>query len=152
MKLPNLKLWQIIICWTITILLCSCSARKAEKTRTSETIKTEIKTEAVIAKTEDTNIKKTEKTTVDDKNETTTKETVYEPIDPTKPAITTDPDGTKTILNNSKKTTRETTHKNNTKTDNFIETAIKSTSEVLEKIKTELRPKNGSQPETRPEG
>ncbi len=124
---------------SLLFLVYSCGARKAEKTKTTEAAQTESKVEAVIAKTEDTNVKKTETTTVDDKNETTTKETTYEPIDNTKPASIVDSDGQKINLQNIKKTYRETTRKNNTKKDNFIETAINSTSEVLENIKKETK-------------
>jgi len=133
----NLRLLITLFMFATFLSLTSCVARKAEKSRTKEEVKTEIKAEAITAKTEDTNIKKSEKTTVDDKTETITKETVYEPLDPTKPADVVDPDGTKTTLNNSKKTTRETTHKNNTKTDNLVNTVINSASEVLGKITTE---------------
>jgi len=133
------KMMVTALLLSLLFLVYSCGARKAEKSRTAETLKVETKTDVVVAKTEDTNVKKTEKTTVDDKNETLTKETTYEPIDPSKPASITEPDGRKTDLNNSKKTTRETSQKNQVKKDNFIETAIKSTSEVLENIKTESK-------------
>jgi len=136
-KLNHLLLWILAI--AIGFALNSCAAKKTDKSKTSETIKTEVIKEVVIAKIEDTNVKKTEKTTVDDKNETTTKETTYEPIDNTKPASVVDPDGTETKLNNSKKTTRETTKKNNTKKENIINTVINSTSEALEKIKSETK-------------
>jgi len=103
---------------SLYFLCTSCGARKAEKSRTKEEVKTETTTAAVTAKTEESNVKKTENTIIDDKNETVTKETTYEPIDNTKPSSIVDPDGKETKLNNSKKTTRETTQKNNTKTDN----------------------------------
>lgn len=107
--------------WFFAILcgvLNSCGARKAEKNRTSEASKIETSNKSIVEKSDESNVKKTEKNIVDDKNETVTKETSYEPIDPTKPASVIDPDGKKHELNNSKKTTRETTQKNNTKTDN----------------------------------
>lgn len=134
-KLNHLLLWILAI--AIGFALNSCGARKAEKTRTEELLKTETSNKSVVEKKEESNVKKTETTTVDDKNETVTKETVYEPVDNTKPASVTDPDGKETKLNNSKKTTRETTKKNNTKTDNLVNTVINSASEVLEKITTE---------------
>jgi hypothetical protein len=123
----------------VAFALNSCSARKAEKNRTEDAVKTETSIDAVVAKKEESNIKKTEKTTVDDKTETTIIETVCEPIDPTKPAIVTDSDGKETILMNSKKTTRETTQKNNVKTDNLVNTVINTASEALEKIKSESK-------------
>jgi len=134
-KLNYLLLFAIAVAFALN----SCGARKAEKTRTEDSVKTETSNDAVIAKKEESNVKKTETTTVDDKNETTTKETVLEPIDSTKPATIIDPDGKETKLNNSKKTIRETTRKNNVKTDNLVNTVINSTAEVLEKIKSESK-------------
>lgn len=112
------KLLITALALSLALLFCSCGARKAEKNRTKETIKAETSIAAVIEKKAESNVKKTENTIIDDKNETTTKETTYEPIDPSKPASIIEPDGRKTDLNNSKKTTRETTQKNNTKIDN----------------------------------
>lgn len=113
-KINHILLWAIAI--VLGLVMNSCSAKRTAKTETSEEIKTEIVTENNIKKAEELNVKKTENTIVDDKNETITKETTYEPIDPYKPASIIDGDGRKTDLNNSKKTTRETTKKNNTKT------------------------------------
>ena len=113
-----LKIMITALLLSLYFLCTSCGARKAEKSRTKEEVKTETTTAAVTAKTEESNVKKTEKTIIDDKNETVIKETTYEPIDNSKPSSIIDPDGKETKLNNSKKTTRETTKKNNTKTDN----------------------------------
>jgi DNA mismatch repair ATPase MutL len=117
---------------SLLFLVYSCGAKKIDKTKTKEEVKIETKAEAVTAKTEDTNVKKTENTTIDDKNKTVTKKTTYEPIDPSKPASITEPDGTKTDLNNSKKTTEETTQQNNTKTDNSKKSDEIYKSELLE--------------------
>lgn len=114
-KLNHLLLWIFAI--VVGLAMNSCGAKKTAITETSEAIKTETGTENDSNKKEESNIKKTENTVVDDKNETVTKETTYELIDSTKPGSVVDPDGRKTDLNNSKKTTRETTKKNNTKTD-----------------------------------
>jgi hypothetical protein len=111
-----LRILLYALFFSIVVLCYSCSAVKKDKTTTKEEIKTETSNKSIVDKTEESNVKKTETTTVDDKNETVTKETTYEPIDSSKPASITDPDGRKTDLNNSKKTTRETTQKNNTKT------------------------------------
>lgn len=114
-KINHILLWAIAI--LLGFVMNSCSAKKTAKTETSEEVKTETVAETDIKKTEESNVRKSENTIVDDKNETITKETTYEPVDPSKPASVIDPDGRKTNLNNSKKTTRETTKKNNTKTD-----------------------------------
>ncbi|MDD2820751.1 MAG: hypothetical protein PHW29_05760 [Flavobacterium sp.] len=114
-KLNHLLLWIFAI--VVGLAMNSCGAKKTAITETSEAIKTETGTENNSNNKEESNIKKTENTVVDDKNETVTKETTYELIDSTKPGSVVDPDGSKTDLNNSKKTTRETTKKNNTKTD-----------------------------------
>lgn len=114
-KLNHLLLWIFAI--VVGLAMNSCGAKKTAITETSEAIKTETGTENNSNKKEESNIKKTENTVVDDKNETITKETTYELIDSTKPGSVVDPDGRKTDLINSKKTTRETTKKNNTKTD-----------------------------------
>jgi type IV secretory pathway VirB10-like protein len=137
--MKNQKLNHIIL-WAIAIILGfamnSCSAKKTDKTKTSEEIKTEIVAETDIKKSEESNVKKTENTIVDDKNETITKETIYEPIDHNKPASVIDPDGRKTSLNNSKKTTRETTKKNNTKTGIAKASNANSKSEASTKSKS----------------
>jgi hypothetical protein len=101
----------------IALIFISCGARKVEKSVVKESLTTEQSDNSILIKTEDLNLKKSESTKVDYKNETVTKETVYEPIDPTKSATVINGDGTRTDLNNSKKTTRETTQKNNIKTD-----------------------------------
>lgn len=128
--ITHLLLWALAI--TLGVVLNSCAARKTDKSKTEETVKTEVSNNTIAIKTEDSNVKKTETITVDNKNETVTKETVYEPIDATKPASIIDPDGKKTDLNNSKKTTKETTQKNNTKTDNSILSAESYKSELSE--------------------
>lgn len=112
----HILLWLFAI--AVALALNSCSAVKKDKTQTEEVIKTELAITEKAAKLEESNVKKTENTKVDDKNETITEETTYEPIDPSKPASIIEPDGRKTDLNNSKKTTREITQKNNTKIDN----------------------------------
>jgi len=101
----------------IALIFIGCGARKVEKSVVKDSFTTEQSDNSILAKTEDLNVKKSESTKVDDKNEIITKETIYEPIDPTKTATVINGDGTRTDLNNSKKTTRETNQKNNTKTD-----------------------------------
>ncbi|MFV8336423.1 hypothetical protein ACNQF7_10110 [Flavobacterium sp. RSP29] len=121
---------KLIALTLVFSLLISCGARKTEKSKTSEAEKTEASIIAYVKKTDESNVKKTEKTSTDDKNQTTIKETTYELVDPTKPGSVIDPDGRKTDLNNSKKTTRETTKNNNTKTDNTKTSNESNKSEV----------------------
>jgi len=102
----------------LAMLFTSCGAFKKDKTKTEEVTKTENSNNSNLEKKEESNVKMTENTIIDDKNEIVIEETNYEPIDNTKPATIIDADGKETKLNNSKKTTRKTTHKNNTKTDN----------------------------------
>lgn len=93
--------------------MCSCGARKVNKSKSEETIKTEsvINSEA---KTESqNNLKVTETVKVDDKTQTITKETTFEPQDNSKESSITESDGKKTILNNTKKTIKETIQNNN---------------------------------------
>ena len=110
----------LLFCLALALaMLCnSCGAVKKDKTKTEEVTKTENSNNSVVEKKEESNEKITENTIIDDKNETVIEETNYEPIDNTKPATIIDADGKETKLNNSKKTTRKTTKKNNTKTDN----------------------------------
>jgi hypothetical protein len=102
----------------VFFMALSCGARKAEKTRTSEASKTETSNTSNIEKKEEATVKVIEKTTVDDKTKTRTKETSYKPIDPTKEASVTTPDGKKHNLNNAEIIIKETEQENNTKTDN----------------------------------
>jgi len=123
MKIPNLKVWQIVICLLITmILISSCGARKAESAKIKESVKAEFSDKSKSEQSEQSqnqseiNIKKTEVVSVDDQNQTISKKEIIEPIDPTRPASYIDENGKKQELNNSKKTTETTTQKNNTKT------------------------------------
>lgn len=104
--------------------LISCGARKTEKRSEEVKEKSEIK---IDSQTSDSSVlsdnttvnNSTESTTkINDKDETITRETTYEPKDISKPAIITDEKGNKIILENVKKTTKETIQKNNKKTDN----------------------------------
>lgn len=121
MKINLISVFKLLITLLAVsmILLCySCGSVKKDKTKTEEVTKTENSNNSNLEKKEESNVKITENTIIDDKNETVIEETNYEPIDNTKPATIIDADGKETKLNNSKKTTRKTTHKNNTKTDN----------------------------------
>lgn len=131
----HLLFWAMII--SFALAMNSCGARKTAKTETSETIKTETGTASIIQKTEDTNVKVIENTTIDDKNETTTKEITYEPIDPNRPSVYTDGNGKKQEFINSKIHTKETTQKNNTKAAIAKKAEAVSKSELSEKTKSD---------------
>jgi ABC-type Na+ efflux pump permease subunit len=96
---------------------CSCGARRVNKQSTKEEIKTELVDNSTTEKQSETNVKTTTTVKVDDKNETVTEETVYEPSNNTKESFVIEKDGTKVILNNAKKIVRKTTKNNNTKTE-----------------------------------
>jgi hypothetical protein len=112
----------LLLILAITYVLNSCGARKSEKLRNSETTESVLEGALTAEKTEDSNLKVTETMQVDDKNETVTEEEFYEPIDILSPSRITDPDGKTILLYNVKKITRKTTRKNNTKTDQSVNT------------------------------
>lgn len=95
-------------------LFMSCGARHVKKSESKEEIKTELTDNSTTEKQVESNIKIETKTNINDKNEITSKEDSYEPIDPTKEASLVDENGKKTILNNLKKITKTETKKNNT--------------------------------------
>lgn len=101
----------------IWLLLNSCAgARKVNKESSKEETKTESIDNSTTKKQAETNTKTETKTNINDKNEITSQESIFEPIDPTKEASLVDENGKKTILNNIKKTTKTTIQKNNTAT------------------------------------
>lgn len=107
------------------VSMCSCGARKVNKSHTKEETKTELTDNSITEKKSETNVKTTITVNVDDKNENITEETIYEPEDPAKESFVIEKDGTKVVLNNVKKTVKKTTQKNNT--------AVISNTEVQEK-------------------
>lgn len=113
------KLNIIYLCFCAVLLYsaCSCGARRVNKESNNEEIKTEVVDNSVTEKQTDTNVKTTTTINVDDKNETVTEETVYEPSNNTKESFVIEKDGTKVILNNAKKIVRKTTQNNNTKSE-----------------------------------
>lgn len=100
----------------IALGLISCGARKVNKEQSKEEKKSEIVDNSVIEKQSESNVKETTIVKTDDKNETVTEETTYEPKDETKESFVIEKDGTKVVLNNAKKTVKKTTQKNNTQT------------------------------------
>lgn len=97
--------------------MCSCGARKVVKTETKEETHSSVADNSIIENKSETNVKTTATVKVDDKNETVTEETVYEPSNNTKESFVIEKDGTKIILNNAKKIVRKKTQNNNTKTE-----------------------------------
>lgn len=96
--------------------MCSCGARKVNKSQSKEENTQTVTDNSTIEKQSETNVKTTTTVKVDDKNQTVTEETILEPADNTKESFVIEKDGTKVILNNSKKTVRKTTKSNNTAT------------------------------------
>jgi hypothetical protein len=111
-KLKKAKSISITISCFLLFMFCSCGARKRDQTKVVEDLKTSSQTTMVdttkTKKAKTKNIKKTVTTKKNDKTKTTIKTTVQEPIDGSKPGIIENPDGTKTVLNNSKQTTTKT--------------------------------------------
>lgn len=100
----------------IAMGLISCGARKSNVEKQKEETKTELKDNSVTEKQFESNIKTGTTVKVDDKNETVTEETIFEPADNSKESFVIEKDGTKTTLNNVKKTVKKTIQKNNTQT------------------------------------
>jgi hypothetical protein len=117
-KINHLLLWAISI--VLAFAMNSCGARKTEKNRNSETTNTIATDKSVVIEKNDSNVKTEVKTTVDDKNKIKTVETIYKPIDASKEASVTTPDGKQHKLNNAEIHTKETVQDNNTKTDQYV--------------------------------
>lgn len=101
----------------VALGLMSCGARKSKVDISKEDKKEVVVDNSVLEKKLETNVKITSTTKVDDKNETVTEETTYQPEDPTKESSIIEKDGTKVVLNNTKKTYKKTTQKNNTQSE-----------------------------------
>jgi len=108
----------------IALGMMSCSARKTQTEINKEEKKEVVVDNSVLEKKSETNVKETITNKVDDKNETVTEETVYEPKDESKESFIIEKDGTKTILNNAKKTVKKTTQKNNTQSESKVDSEI----------------------------
>jgi hypothetical protein len=142
----NTRMFMVLIL-LITLALNSCGARKAGKSRNTEKIESVIDESLVTEKKEDSNLKITENTQVDDKNEIVTEEEFYEPVNPLRLSSLMNCDGKTIILNNAKKTIRKTTSKNHFKTEKNKKTEeakkmlesveIKKKQEILEIKKKE---------------
>jgi len=115
--MKKLNIIYIFLVYVLLFSTCSCGARKVQKQSSKEEVKTESVDNSIIEKQTDTNVKKTTTVKVDDKNETVTEETEYTPQDASKESFVIEKDGTKVILNNTKKIVRKTTQKNNTQSE-----------------------------------
>ena len=138
MKNENLKAilsWVFVI--TISILMNSCGSRKAEKTRSTEETKTEAATKNDIAKKEESSSNVDQKTTVVEKEKVREVETTYKPIDASKEATVTTPEGKKHTLNNAEVVIKETNKDKETKTDTSINSEITNKSELTDKSKAD---------------
>jgi len=103
-SMKNQKIIHILI-WVIAILLgianSSCSSKKKTTEVNKEEIKIENSQESEKSEKSETNVKVDIVTKVDDKTKTVTTKKTMSPIDNTKPASVTDPDGKKQELNNA---------------------------------------------------
>ncbi len=117
----------------IALGMVSCGARKTDKQVSKEQTENEVVDNSVIEKESESNVKTTVVTKVDDKDETVTEETTYQPEDPTKEASIIDENGNKTVLNNTKKTTKRTTKKNNTQSELKADSETKQKEAVKDK-------------------
>ncbi len=110
---------------TLTILVNSCGARKAESEKKLSQTKTDFsglfRTSGNSSEILNSDLKINNLTlsNVDDHNVTETVETTVKPDDPTKPSSYIDPTGKKHILDNAILTNKTTTQKNNTKSEKF---------------------------------
>ncbi|TDE53746.1 hypothetical protein [Flavobacterium sp. GT3P67] len=136
-KVNHVLLWVFAI--VVGLAMNSCGARKSEKSRSSKALKTENSNTSNIKKNEEATVKVVEKTAVDDKNKTKTKETSYKPVDPTREASVTTPDGKKHKLNNAEILIKETEQENNTKTDNSRNSEEFRKSELSELSESETK-------------
>ena len=135
--LNNLLLCVLAIVMGLSIN--SCGARKVEKIRNSEALKTENSTAFNIEKKEEATVKVEEKTAVNDKTKTKTTQTLYTPVDPTKEASVTTPDGKKHKLDNAEILIKETEEEKDLKTDNSINSVITNKTELSEKSKSKAK-------------
>jgi ABC-type transport system involved in multi-copper enzyme maturation permease subunit len=120
------RLNKMLFGFFIIIIITGCSARKTQTNVLKEESNIVNTDNSVLDKKSENNVKKTSVLNIDDKNEIVSKEEIYEPIDPLKEASVTDSNGNKTILNNSKKTTKTVNQRNN------IQTKLNTKSDVVE--------------------
>lgn len=135
--------------FVIYIVLClfiSCGARKKDSSKTTESTKIESTDKSKTDKSEsiETNVKKSETTTINNQDHTTTIEETVEPIDPLKEAVFTDSSGKKQSLINGKKTTKTTVKNNNTKADTKKESTEATKTDIKESEAKDIKAKANS--------
>lgn len=139
---------SVTIClWIVSMLFIwcfwGCGAKKTHSEKEKESSLVEVvdksTTDSKVDKKEEseTNVKRSEETIVNNKDQTVTKKETIEPIDNSKPASYKGENGKVQELNNSKKTTETTTKNNNTKTESKIDTeqSEKKTKDSIAEIK-----------------
>jgi len=119
--MKKLNVIYICLCLVLIYSACSCGARKVNSEHSKEETQSNVTYNSKKESVMDTNVKTITTTTTDDKNETVTEETIMEPVDASKESFLIEKDGTKIILNNTKKTVRKTTKKNNTRVNYKLE-------------------------------
>lgn len=130
---------HLILVLLMAILVSGCGARKVAKSQTEEAQKVEVTDNTLILKKEEVAVKVVETTIINDQNKTKIKETIYKPIDATKEATFTTPDGKSHKLNNAEIMFKETEQKNNTKIDNSRNSEQFHTSELSESSEYALK-------------
>lgn len=137
---------HVFLILILAIVVSGCGARKVAKTQTEEAQKVQITDNTLIQKKEEIAVKVVETTSVNDRNKTKIQETIYKPIDPTKEAMVTTPDGKSHKLHNAEVMFKETEQQNNTKTDNSRNSEQFQKSELSELsefgIKAEIKKSN----------
>ncbi len=134
-------IFKILITFLLisAIWLCfSCGARKVNKDKYEEKTKIETIINSESKKESENNVKVTETFKTDDKTQTVIKETTYEPQDNSKESSITESDGKKTILNNTKKTVKETIQNNNIVSNKALN-SVSQTKEKAEEKKGEVK-------------
>ena len=95
----HLLFWVVVL--GLSIAMNSCSSKKKTTEVNKEEIKIENFQESENSEKTETNVKVDVVTKVDDKTKTVSVKKTYAPIDATKPASVTDPEGKKHDLNNA---------------------------------------------------
>jgi hypothetical protein len=122
--------------YLITLLLMvNCGARKAEKLRVKESIKTETTATDQTKETTAQTAKKEIVKTTDNRDETVTETVTYTPIDPNKPATATDEKGETHLLQNVAYIIKRTYTKNKTTVKEAAAEETTQKAEILSDIK-----------------
>ncbi|WP_413998702.1 hypothetical protein ACMDB5_13075 [Flavobacterium sp. W1B] len=127
----HIMFWIVVL--GISIAMNSCSSRQKEVTKTEESNKAESADSVEEIKKEESNTKVETSVKIDDKTKTVTTKKTAAPIDPSKPASVTDPDGKKTDLHNASLTEETTTEFKDKKIDKAESSQSSSKSEASAK-------------------